>query len=73
MTVFSPTEEKVIEYQILHAKLYFNMPYALLIARDLVSTAAVYFEPNVIVYRELITAQNPRSDHPIASALIAAL
>jgi putative intracellular protease/amidase len=73
MTVFSATEEKVIEDQILHAKLYFNMPDALRIAGGLVSTAAVDFEPNVIVDRELITGQNPRSDHPIASALIAAL
>ena len=32
MTVFSETEEKVIEDNILHAKLYFNMPDALQIA-----------------------------------------
>lgn len=73
MTVFSATEEKVIEDQILHAKLYFNMPEALRIAGGHVSTGAIDFEPNVIVDRELITGQNPRSDHPIASALIAAL
>jgi putative intracellular protease/amidase len=73
MTVFSATEEKVIEDQILHAKLYFNMPDALRIAGGHVSTSAVDFEPNVIIDRELITGQNPRSDHPIASALIAAL
>jgi hypothetical protein len=29
MTVFSSTEEKVVEDQILHAKLYFNMVDAL--------------------------------------------
>jgi putative intracellular protease/amidase len=73
MTVFSATEEKVIEDQILHAKLYFNMPEALRMAGGHVSTGAIDFEPNVIVDRELITGQNPRSDHPIASALIAAL
>ena len=73
MTVFSATEEKVIEDQILHAKLYFNMPDALRMAGGRVSTAAVDFEPNVVIDRELITGQNPRSDHPIASALIAAL
>jgi putative intracellular protease/amidase len=73
MTVFSATEEKVIEDQILHAKLFFNMPDALRTAGGRVSTSAIDFEPNVIVDRELITGQNPRSDHPIASALIAAL
>ncbi|GAA0547749.1 putative intracellular protease/amidase [Rhizomicrobium palustre] len=31
------------------------------------------FEPYVIENRELITGQNPRSDHPIAKAPIAAL
>ena len=33
----------------------------------------VDFAPHVVVDRELITGQNPRSDRPIASALIAAL
>jgi putative intracellular protease/amidase len=73
MTVFSATEEKVIEDQILHAKLYFNMPDALQLAGALVSTTAVDFDPYVIVDRELITGQNPKSDHPIAEKLIAAL
>ncbi|WNV12067.1 type 1 glutamine amidotransferase domain-containing protein [Tardiphaga sp. 709] len=73
MTVFSATEEKVIEDQILHAKLYFNMPDALRTAGGNVSVTATDFEPYVIEDRELITGQNPRSDHPIATALIAAL
>lgn len=73
MTVFSATEEKVIEDNILHAKLYFDMPFALRTAGGLVTTTAVDFEPYVIEDRELITGQNPRSDHPIAAALIAAL
>jgi putative intracellular protease/amidase len=38
-----------------------------------VITGSVDFEPNVIVDRELITSQNPRSDHPIAAKLIEAL
>jgi hypothetical protein len=38
-----------------------------------VTTGRVDFEPNVIVDRELITDQNPRSDHPIAAKLIEAL
>src|SRR5215467_13773173 len=73
MTIFSASEEKVIEEQILHAKLYFNMPYALKTAGGDVSTGAVDFEPNVIVDRELITGQNPRSDHAIATKLIEVL
>jgi putative intracellular protease/amidase len=53
--------------------MYFNMPYALKTAGGEVSTGAVDFEPNVVVDRELITGQNPRSDHPIAAKLIEAL
>ncbi len=37
------------------------------------STTPADFEPYVIEDRELITGQNPRSDIPIAKALIAAL
>ena len=73
MTVFSATEEKVIEDNILHAKLYFNMPDALRTAGGDVSTTAVDFEPHVVEDRELITGQNPRSDKPIAAKLIQAL
>lgn len=73
MTVFSASEEKVIEDNILHAKLYFDMPYALGLAGGEVSTTAIDFEPYVVEDRELITGQNPRSDHPIAKALVAAL
>lgn len=70
MTVFSATEEKVIEGKILHAKLYFNMPEALTLAGAIVETTPVDFQPFVIVDRELITGQNPASDHPIAARLI---
>jgi putative intracellular protease/amidase len=31
------------------------------------------YEPFVVVDRELITGQNPRSDHALAAALVAAL
>jgi putative intracellular protease/amidase len=72
MTIFSATEEKWVENDILHAKMYFNMPYALTTAGGEVATGKD-FEPNVIVDRELITGQNPRSDHPIAAKLIEAL
>lgn len=73
MTVFSATEEKVVEDNILHAKLYFNMPDALRLAGGDVSTTPVDFEPYVVEDRELITGQNPRSDKPIAAKLIQAL
>jgi putative intracellular protease/amidase len=73
MNVFSHTEEKVIEDQILHGKLYFTMVDALETAGATVITNPVDFEPHVIEDRELITGQNPRSDHQIAAKLIAAL
>jgi putative intracellular protease/amidase len=73
MTVFSGPEEKPIEDNVLHGKLYFHMPYALALAGGDVSQSPVDFEPHVVEDRELITGQNPRSDHPIAARLIAAL
>ncbi|MDE1993602.1 MAG: DJ-1/PfpI family protein, partial [Rhizobiaceae bacterium] len=73
MTVFSNTEEKIVEDYILHAKLYFNVVDALQTAGGEVVTTEVDFEPNVIEDRELITGQNPRSDHPIAAKFVAAL
>jgi putative intracellular protease/amidase len=73
MTIFGATEEKVIEDNILHAKLYFNMPEALEAAGGQVINTAIDFEPHVIEDRELITGQNPRSDHPIAAKLVQAL
>jgi putative intracellular protease/amidase len=73
MTIFSGSEEKVIEDNILHAKLYFNGVDALEAAGGQVINTGVDFEPHVIEDRELITGQNPRSDHPIAAKLIQAL
>lgn len=73
MTVFSNSEEKVVEDYILNAKLYFNMVDALEAAGGKVITGTVDFEPNVIEDRELITGQNPRSDQPLATAFVAAL
>jgi putative intracellular protease/amidase len=73
MTVFSASEEKVVEDHILHAKMYFDMPTALRTAGGEVSTTPVDFQPNVVVDRELITGQNPRSDRPIAAKFVEAL
>ncbi len=73
MTIFSASEEEWVENDILHAKMYFNMPYALKTAGGDVTTGSVDFAPNLVVDRELITGQNPRSDHLIAAKLIEAL
>ena len=73
MTVLSASEENWVEKNVLHAKMYFNMPYALETGGGEVATGTVNFAPHVIVDRELITGQNPRSDHPIAAKLIEAL
>ncbi len=72
MTIFSNSEEKIVEDH-LKAKLYFYMVDALEIAGGDVITNSVDFEPNVIWDRELITGQNPRSDHPLAATFVAAL
>lgn len=73
MTVFSSTEEKVVEDHILHARMYFNMVDALGAAGGEVVVTKVDFEPHVIEDRELITGQNPASDHALAAKLVAAL
>jgi putative intracellular protease/amidase len=73
MTVFSTSEEKIVENNVLHARLYFYMPDALRIAGGDVVTGSTDFEPHVIIDRELITGQNPRSDLSIAKALVEAL
>lgn len=72
MTVYSGSEEKPIEDNILHGRLFFHMPEALTTAGADVSTGPD-FQPHVIEDRELITGQNPRSDHPIGAKLVAAL
>lgn len=69
MTVFTATEEHWVEDEILHAKMYFNMPEALTLAGGKVEVQKD-FEPYVVVDRELVTGQNPRSDHAVAAKLI---
>jgi putative intracellular protease/amidase len=73
MTIFSASEETWVEKEILHGKMYFTMPQALSAAGGDVATTKVDFEPHVIVDRELITGQNPRSDHAVGEALVKAL
>ena len=73
MTVFSVSEERTAEDKLLGGRLCFTMPDALLLAKATVSTAAEDSAPNVVVDRELITGQNPTSDHLIAARLVEAL
>ncbi len=73
MTIFSNTEEKVIEDNILHADMYFHVVDALETAGGKVITTAIDFEPHVIEDREFITGQNPRSDHLVGAKLVQAL
>jgi putative intracellular protease/amidase len=73
MTVFSSSEEEAAEKSLLHDKLYFHMPQALRLAGVEVITNPKDFAPYLVVDRELITGQNPSSDHLLAAALIQAL
>ncbi|QNK03944.1 type 1 glutamine amidotransferase domain-containing protein [Dyella telluris] len=73
MTVFNASEEKYVEDQILHGKMYFTMPEALTAAGGMVVSGTVDFAPHVIEDRELITGQNPRSDQLLGATLLKAL
>jgi putative intracellular protease/amidase len=73
MTIFSNSEEKWVEKDILHGEMYFHVADALKAAGGEVTTTPVDFEPHVVEDRELITGQNPRSDHLIGKKLVEAL
>ncbi|MEL1264480.1 type 1 glutamine amidotransferase domain-containing protein [Pseudoxanthomonas putridarboris] len=73
MTVFSNEEEQGVETRTFQGRLKFYAVDALEAAGGRVTTASKPFEPNVVHDRELITGQNPRSDHALAAALVAAL
>jgi putative intracellular protease/amidase len=73
VTVFSASEERIAEEHLLKGELYFDMPKALRLAGGEVSAASEDFAANVVVDRELITGQNPASDHAVAKTMIAAL
>ena len=73
MTVFSASEERTAEDNLLHGRLCFTMPDALALATATVSTDAEDSTPNVVIDRDLITGQNPSSDHLIAAKLVEAL
>jgi len=73
MTVFSRSEEEFAEDHVFHKKLIFNMPDALEAAGGNVVNTDRNFTPFVVVDRELITAQNPMSDHELAAKFIEVL
>jgi putative intracellular protease/amidase len=73
MTIFSNTEERWVENDILHGKMYFHVVDALAVAGGVVSTGAVDFEPHTVEDRELITGQNPSSDHLLGKKLVQTL
>jgi putative intracellular protease/amidase len=73
MTAFSRGEEEYAEDNVFHAKLLFNMPDALQAAGGEVITTDKDFTSFVVVDRELVTAQNPMSDHELASKFIEVL
>jgi len=73
MTVFSRSEEEFAEDKVFHKKLIFNMPDALEAAGGNVINTDKNFTPFVVVDRELVTAQNPMSDHELAAKFIEVL
>jgi putative intracellular protease/amidase len=72
MTMFSDEEEKYVEKNVLSGEVPFYGASALEAAGGKVATKDI-FTPNVIQDRELITGQNPQSDHAITALFIAAL
>jgi putative intracellular protease/amidase len=72
MTIFSNDEEAPVEADVFGARLLYPVADALALAGGRVIHGPNY-APHVITDRELITGQNPRSDHLLASHLIAAL
>ena len=73
MTIFSDQEEKIAEDQLLHGKMKFYVGDALQAAGGILTSNTEPFKPHVTRDRELITGQNPRSDHGLADALLKAL
>ena len=70
--MFSTSEERTAEDNLLHGRLDLTMPEALN-WQGRGNHRPVDSTPNVVVDRELITGQNPSSDHLIAAKLVEAL
>jgi putative intracellular protease/amidase len=73
MTTFSNSEEVPVEANVLGARLPYAVADALAAAGGIVSQGQVDYQSHVVVDRELITGQNPRSDHELAQRLVEAL
>lgn len=72
MTIFANDEEKIFEDSLNGDKLRYYPANAMQQAGGRMKFAKAW-QPNVVVDRELITGQNPFSDHELAKALIKAL
>ncbi len=72
MTIFSDEEEAVFEASLKGDKLRYYPAQAMARAGGKMQFVAPW-QPGVVIDRELITGQNPFSDHTLASAFIAAL
>jgi putative intracellular protease/amidase len=64
------SEEEFAEDNVFHKKLTFNMPDALEAAGGNVVNTDRNFTSFAVVDRELVTAQNPMSDHELAAKFI---
>lgn len=69
MTIFSDPEEQVFEGSLEGERILFYPAKAMEAAGGNLSYAKAW-SPNVVVDRELITGQNPFSDHELAKALV---
>ena len=72
IAVFSKSEEKQIEAPQLEGIAPYYNDEALTSAGAAIQNAADW-TPNAVVDRELITGQNPRSDHLVGAKLVEAL
>lgn len=72
MTVFSNDEEQYAENNVLHGEVPFYVVDALRTAGGNVEIQGM-FKPHTVQDRELITGQNPQSDHGVADLLVRAL
>jgi putative intracellular protease/amidase len=72
MTIFSNSEEKLVETNVTGAPLQYPVADALALAGGSIENGPDY-ESFTVTDRELITGQNPHSDRDIATHLIAAL
>lgn len=69
MTIFSDPEEQVFEASLEGEKIRYYPAKAMAAAGGELQQAKAW-APNVVVDRELITGQNPFSDHALASAML---